>query len=293
MKRTMWCGLMLWTAVGTVAGALALAAPARADQWERTFKLTGKPELRIDTNDGAIEVASSSAAEIHVRVWTSGWRISSDEVRITREAQEGNRVEVEVRVPRSRWSWGFSSIHRDVRVEVTVPREANMDLHTGDGHMTVRGVSGEIRLDTGDGSLTTDDLRGNLRFHTGDGHIDGTNLDGSLDADTGDGHMRIRGRFDGLRLRTGDGSITAEAVTGSKMHADWSVTTGDGSIRLRLPDGFAASVDLHTGDGAISSQLPITVSGSLNKTTMRGQINGGGATLVVRTGDGSIRIERV
>lgn len=285
MRKTMWCGLLL--------GVLALAAPARADQWEKTYKLTGKPDLRVDTNDGPIELSSSASPEIHVRVWTSGWRISSDEVRIARETQEGNRVEVEVRVPRSRWSWGFSSIHREVRIEVSVPRESNLDLHTGDGHMRVRGVTGDIRLNTGDGSLTVDDLRGTLRFHTGDGHIDASGLDGSLDADTGDGHMRIRGRFDGLRLRTGDGSITAEAMPGSKMRGDWSVQTSDGSVTLRLPDGFAAELDAHTGDGSISSQLPITVSGSLNRSTMRGQINGGGATLLVRTGDGSIRIEKV
>ena len=285
MRKAIWCGLLF--------GVMTLAAPARADQWEKTYKLTGKPDLRVDTNDGAIEVSSSSSPEIHIRVWTSGWRISIDEVRVTRETQAGNRVEIEVRVPRSRWSWGFTSIHREVRIELSVPRDANMDLHSGDGHITARGVNGDIRLDTGDGSVTADDMHGNLRFHTGDGHIDASALDGSLDADTGDGHMRIRGRFDALRLRTGDGSITAEAMTGSKMRGDWSVQTGDGSITLRLPDGFAAELDAHTGDGSISSQLPITVSGALNRTSMHGQINGGGATLVLRTGDGSIRIERV
>lgn len=285
MKNFVWSALLL--------GVLAVATPASADQWEKTFKLTGKADLRVDSNDGPIEVSSSSAPEIHVRVWTSGWRISADEVRILRESQEGNRVEIEVRVPRSRWSWGFSSIHREVRIEITVPQDANMDLHTGDGHIRARGVNGEIRLDTGDGNVNADDLKGNLRIHTGDGYIEGSGLDGVLDADTGDGHIRLRGRFDGLKVHTGDGSITADATGGSNMTGEWSMRTGDGSVTVRLPDGFSAELDAHTGDGTISSQLPITVSGALNKSSLRGNINHGGATLMVRTGDGSIRIERI
>ena len=67
----------------------------------------------------------------------------------------------------------------------------------------------------------------------------------------------------------------------------------DAVKRMKLPDGFSAELDAHTGDGTISSQLPITVSGALNKSSLRGNINHGGATLMVRTGDGSIRIERI
>lgn len=285
MRKSTWGALLL--------GAMALAAPARADQWEKTYKLAGKPDLRVDTNDGPIEVRSSSSPEIRARVWTSGWRISSDEVRIMRETQEGNRVEIEVRVPRVRWSWGFSSIHREVSIELIVPREANLDLHTGDGHVTAREVTGDIRIDTGDGNVTADELHGNLRLHSGDGHIEGSGCDGMLDADTGDGHMRIRGRFDGLKMHTGNGSITVDAMTGSKMTGEWSLRTGDGSVTLRLPDGFSAELDAHTGDGTISSQLPITVSGAINRSTLRGNLNKGGGTLLVRTGDGSIRIEKI
>ena len=284
MKKTIWCALLLVS--------LALAAPARADQWEKTYKLTGKPDLRVSSNDGSIELSSSSSQEIHVRVWTSGWRISSDEVQIQRDAQTGNRVELEVHVPRSRWSWGFNSIHREVRIEVTVPEESNLDLHTSDGHVTARKVTGDIRIDTSDGHVTAEDLHGSVRIHTSDGHIEGSGFDGTIDAETSDGHMRLRGRFDALKLHTGDGSITAEALAGSKMTGEWSIRTSDGSVTLRLPEGFSAELDAHTGDGTISSQLPITVSGALNRSSLRGNINKGGPTLIVRTGDGSIRIER-
>jgi hypothetical protein len=276
-----------------IAGALALfvAVPARADQWEKTFKVSGRADVRVEANDAAIEVSAGDAPEVHARVVTAGWNISSSEVRITREFQSGDRVEIEVSVPRVRWSWGGSN--RSVRIELTVPRSSNLNLHSGDGHIDARGVAGDVRIETGDGHVNANDLRGSVRIRTGDGHIEASGLDGSLDAQTRDGRVHIRGRFDALRLETGDGSVSAEILPGSKMSNDWSVRTGDGSVTVRLPDGFAADVDAHTGDGHISCQLPITVSGIIGRSDLRGKMGGGGATLLIRTGDGSIRLERM
>ncbi len=281
-------GVMLVAAAALLAIA---AAPARADQWNKVYKLTGTPDVRVETNDAAIEVNSGNANEVAVRVLTSGYAISPDEVRIEREVQNGNHVEIEVRVPRTRWSWGATN--RSVHIELTVPRTANLNLHSGDGHIRAHGVTGELQLETGDGSIEVTDLRGTVRLHTGDGHIEGSALDGSLDASTNDGHLRIRGRFDALRLETGDGSITADVLPGSKMSNNWSIHTGDGSVTVRLADGLAADIEAHTGDGSISSQLPLMVSGILGQRDLRGKLGGGGPTLQIRTGDGSIRLERL
>lgn len=274
------------------AAALALfalgALPARADQWSKVYKLSGRPDVRVDTNDASIELSSSGANEVSARVIYTGY--SADDVRV-RDTQTGNRIEIEVRVPTMHWSWGGSN--RGVRIELTVPREANLDLHSGDGHIHASGVSGNIKVESGDGHLEASDLKGNIRLHTSDGHIEAYGLDGSVDASTHDGRLRVRGRFDDLHAQTGDGSITAEILPGSKMNGNWSITTGDGSVSVRLPDGFAAEIDAHTGDGSISSQLPMLVSGTLGRRDLRGKLGGGGPTLQVRTGDGSIRLERL
>jgi hypothetical protein len=280
---------ILFAAVLAIAGLAAL--PARAGQWEKVYKVAGRADLRVQTNDAAIEVAAADISEVRARVVTAGWDISSSDVRISRDFQSGNRVELEVSVPRMHWSWGGTN--RWVRIEVTVPRQCNLDLHTGDGHIKVNGVDGELRVESGDGHIEATDLRGQIRLHTGDGHIEAANLDGSLDASTRDGRLHVRGRFDALRLETGDGSVSAEVLPGSKVSNDWSIRTGDGSIVVRLPDGLSAEVDAHTGDGHISSQLPITVSGIIGRSDLRGKLGGGGAKLMIRTGDGSIRLERM
>ncbi|HUJ39810.1 MAG TPA: DUF4097 family beta strand repeat-containing protein [Candidatus Acidoferrales bacterium] len=279
------------TLAASAAFVALAAAPARADQWNKVYKLTGRPEVRVETNDAAIEVTASGANEVTARVITTGYSISPNDVRIDRDSQQGNQIDLEVHVPSMHWNWGASN--RSVRIELTVPRSANLNLHSGDGHIRATGVSGQLQLETGDGSIEVSDLQGNVRLHTGDGHVEGSGLDGSLDASSNDGHLRVRGRFDSLRLETGDGSVTAEVLPGSRMSGNWSVHTGDGSVTVRLADGLAADIEAHTGDGSISSQLPLTVSGILGRKDLHGKLAGGGPTLQIRTGDGSIRLERL
>jgi DUF4097 and DUF4098 domain-containing protein YvlB len=243
-----------------------------ADDWSKKFSISGRPELRVDTNDGAVNIRTWDRKEIEARVYTSGWRIGPGEVSVV-DHQMGDRVELEVRIPHRAFQVSFG--HRSVRIELEVPREIRTDVHTGDGGITVDGLHGETRL------------------ATGDGHIEAERLDGALDAQTGDGRMRVRGRFDLLNLHTGDGSVEAEIENGSRISSEWRVRTGDGHVTLRLPSNFAADLDVHTGDGHIDSDLPVTISGSRRENELRGKLNAGGPPLVIRTNDGSIRLERM
>jgi hypothetical protein len=252
---------------------LAAALPARADEWTKKFTATGKPEIRVETNDGNVSVDAREGKEIEARVETIGWRIADNEVRVV-ATQTGDRIELTARVPRS-WNWNVGGQRHSLRIELRIPREANLSIQTSDGNITLNGVRGEMRLSTGDGN------------------IDASGLDGRFVASTGDGHLKIDGRFDLLDLRTGDGNVDARAAAGSKMAGSWTVRTGDGNVVLRLPEGFQADLDAHTGDGHISMDFPVTVTGSVGRSSLRGKMNGGGSTLTVRTGDGSIRLERL
>jgi hypothetical protein len=274
-----------WLA-GLALVALA-AAPAAGDEWSHRYPLKGRPDLQVRTDDGSVRIETGAGSEIDARVTTDGWRIAPGEVTIT-DRQTGDRVEIEVRLPKGHLGFGIG--HRSITVALRVPKEAVLDVQTGDGSIDVNAVSGQARLSTGDGSITADGLRGEIRLHTGDGSIRATGLSGRLDADTGDGSMNVRGRFDSLNLRTGDGGIQAAAEAGSRVEAAWSLSSGDGSITLRLPDGLGADLDAHTGDGSISLEKPVTVTGTIRENTVRGKLGPGGLPLRIHTGDGSIRL---
>ena len=266
------------------------ASPVRGDEWAHRYPLKGRADLHVKTDDGSVRIETSDAPEVAARVTTEGWRIASDDVTI-RESQSGDRVDIEVRLPKR---YGFTGIgHRSVKVVLQVPKRADLDVRTGDGSVEVQPVSGRLSISTGDGSITVDGLQGEIQLHTGDGSIRATGLAGQLKADTGDGQMNVRGRFDQLDLSTGDGGIEAVVEPGSKVEKAWSLKSGDGGITLRVPDDLGAEIDAHTGDGHIELDKPISVTGSVGRSSVKGTLGAGGQPLRIHTGDGSIRLQRL
>jgi DUF4097 and DUF4098 domain-containing protein YvlB len=266
-----------------------VASPARGDEWSHRYPLKGAPELHVKTDDGSVRIETAETNEIVARVTTEGFKIAPDGVTLS-ESQTGDRVELEVRVPRQR-SW-TSNGHRSVRVVLQVPRHADLDVRTGDGSVEVQPVSGRLTLSTGNGSIHAEGLQGEIVLHTGDGSIHASGLSGQLKAGTGDGHMNVQGRFDRLELTSGDGGIEAQAEPGSRVESAWSLRSGDGSITLRVPADLGAELDAHTGDGHIDVDQPLTVTGTVSGTTVRGRLGNGGEPIVIHTGDGSIHLQR-
>lgn len=252
------------TALCLLAVALPLAA---ADHWTRSYPVEGKPALRVDAGDGSVVVRAGNSGVIEAHVTASGWSIG-DEVRVS-DHYSGNRVDIDVRVPDQMWSIRPKSI----RVAVSVPREAAVDIRTADGSVTIESLKGEARLRTGDGAIRV------------------SGFDGSLSARTGDGRIEFQGRFDGLNAETGDGSISGAIEPGSKPATSWRIVTGDGSIQLEIPGDLAADLDARTGDGTVRSDLAVA-GGASGNSSLRGKLNGGGAGFTVRTRDGSIHLRR-
>lgn len=258
--------------------ALALACSAwcalsAADrEWNKQYTVSGKPELVVRVDDGGVDIRPGTSNSVEARIVVKGWQIGPNGVRID-ERQSGDRIDLEVRTPKINWHDVEGG--RSVRLELRVPASLRADIKTGDGAIVVNNVGGE------------------MRFRTGDGNIDATGVDGAVDAETGDGTIRLRGRFDALRAKTGDGSVDCEVARGSRMASQWEIRTGDGSVTMRLPDGFAADLDADTGDGKVTVDLPLTVTGQLRESGARGKLNGGGPALLVHTGDGSVRIARL
>jgi DUF4097 and DUF4098 domain-containing protein YvlB len=269
----------------------ALTAPAvHADDWTKTYAISGRADLHVQTDDGDVSITSADQKDIYAHVTTTRYKIGPDDVRIE-ESQSGDTVNIRVRLPH--FNWGFWGHGASVRVELRVPRELNLDVTTGDGSVTAQPISGQIRISTGDGNIRANGIKGNMYMHSGDGHIEAADLDGTLKVDTGDGHVTVGGRFDALDLHTGDGNIDASASSGSKVAANWTLHSGDGRINLRIPGDLGADLDAHTGDGSITVDMPITVAGSLTHSSVRGKMNGGGGLLKITSGDGSIHLERL
>lgn len=256
-----------------VALAVSLIAvlPARADEWSKTYNLNGKPQLRIETSDANIRITTWDQNTIEAKVITERYKIGEGGIRVE-EHQNGDSVEIDVHYPHHNFNieWG----RHKVDIIVQMPHEGRVNLRTGDGKIDIAGLKGDMDLHTGDGSENLE------------------SVDGKLHASTGDGHINAQGRFDELELKTGDGHVDVRAAGGSSLAAGWRLETGDGSVSLTVPGELAADVDLHTRDGHIDLDMPITTEGQIRQNEVRGKLNGGGSSLTIRTGDGSIHLRK-
>jgi DUF4097 and DUF4098 domain-containing protein YvlB len=245
--------------------------PARADEWSKTYNISGKPDLRVETSDANIRVTTWDQSTIEAKVITTHYKIGESGIRVE-ERQTGDSVEIDVHYPHNNFTIGWAS-HK-VEIIIQMPREGKVNFRTGDGKIEVAGLKGEMDLHTGDGSI----------------NLDG--VDGKLHATTGDGHIQASGRFDELGLKTGDGHVDVRARNGSSLAGNWRLETGDGSVSLEVPGDLAADVDLHTSDGHIDLDMPVTTEGKIRQNDVHGKLNGGGSLLTIRTGDGSIHLRK-
>jgi len=244
---------------------------ARADEWSKTYNISGRADLRVETSDANIRVTTWDQNTIEAKVVTTRDKIGEGGIRID-EHQAGDAVTIEVRYPHHSFNieWG----NHKVDVIIQMPREGKVNLRTGDGRIELSGLKGDMELKSGDGSESLE------------------NVDGKLRANTSDGHIRASGRFDELDLKTGDGRVEVSVASGSTMTSGWRLETGDGSVSLEVPAEFAADVDLHTGDGHIDLEMPVTTNGQVRENEVHGKLNGGGGLLTVHTGDGSIHLRK-
>src|SRR6202451_818482 len=228
-----------WTinlaALMVTGSALAVsAAPARADQWSKTYQVNGRAELHVMTGDGDVVVTCADQQRIDARFTATGWKIGPTDVQII-ESQSGNSVSIEVKVPH----WGFSMFggnHKSLRVVIGVPRDLDLNVRTGDGNLRIDGRFDALALKTSDGSIEAQvgsgsKLANTWNVHSGDGHITlrvPGDLNAMLDAHTGDGSITLD-----VPIQV-SGSLSHSSVRG-KLNAGGptlAISSGDGSIHI-------------------------------------------------------------
>ena len=275
----------------------------------KTFKVTGQPQLVLDTFDGAIELHSWDRPEVEVEVEKRAMEQTLlDEIKITTE-QKGDAITIKVTGPTRQQFRGVTvgvHISPTARLRVAVPRNSNIQATSGDGSIRAEALDGTLLLTTVDGSVVGSRLGGDIKVRTGDGSIRLDHSTGTLDLETTDGTIVLDdAKPSVLKARTGDGSIRAGIEPDTVMTDNWDLTTSDGTVVLTLPDPFNAELDAETSDGSVRSSHPLLEDDRAERRqgegsderrerrrTLRSKMGEGGKLLKIRTGDGSIRIER-
>ena len=275
----------------------------------KTFAVKGLPNVVLETFDGAIEIHSWDKPEVEVEIEKRAMEQALiDEIKVEAD-QQGDIVTIKVTGPRRTEFRGVTigmHISPTARLRVVVPRSSNIQATSGDGSIRAEAVEGKIVLTTRDGSVTAARIGGDIQIRSGDGSIRLDNVTGKLDLETEDGSIGLEAQPSVLKARTGDGSIRAMISPDSTMTENWDLATSDGSVMLQLPGLFNAEIDAETSDGTVRSDHPLLADDERlerrrgedsderrdRRRTLRARMGDGGKILKVRTGDGTIRIER-
>jgi DUF4097 and DUF4098 domain-containing protein YvlB len=143
-----------------------------------------------------------------------------------------------------------------VSYEISVPTDQMLSLSSTNGSIAISTVRGQAEFTTQNGSISLTDVSGNFKGRTQNGSV----------------QLSLQGtRWDGEGL---------------------DLETGNGSIRVTVPDGFAAHVETHTVNGRVTIDFPVTIAGEVDRRNVTTDLNGGGASMRLVTTNGSVSIRK-
>lgn len=228
------------------------------EELDESFAVGDRPVLMVDNFAGDVIVHAGESGSIHViAVKRSAREKDLDRIEVDMIKRDGG-LDVITDPPS-----GLKNVSVDL--EITIPLNADLDLHTGAGDIIVRDVQGDVRADSGAGDVDVRDVIGELDAHTGAGSIDVRRVIGTVDLDTGAGSIDYRGAPQGYcRFNTGAGSIEIELPADANLELDLDTGVGDidvdmfvdgtqssRKVRGTIGDGSEGEIRAHTGAGNI------------------------------------------
>ena len=312
--------------------ALCVTAPslafAQRFAFERTIQTSGPTRLDVSTDRGKIEVVAGRPGRVVVEGAATvrlGWNVPANAVELAKQVAAAPPIEhaeqtVRLRVPadpdeqravivnyrvevppgtevRTRTDSGSTTIRGvdgtvDVRTQSSFIDVADISgatqLVTGSGDVRAHGISGALSVTTQSSGITLSGLRSSLKVRTQSGAVNadltGT---GDVEVETGSSAINVNGAGGGLAVRTQSGRVTVQGAP----TRDWKATTGSSEVHFDLARTGGFTLDAVSQ----SSNVEFTgadVTGTVSKHAVRGDVGGGGPMIMVRTGNGAIRIQR-
>jgi DUF4097 and DUF4098 domain-containing protein YvlB len=296
-------------------GAFTAAASAKIERTvEKSFQVQPGVHLTVSTYGGEIRVDPSSDSVVKVVAkehFHAGSEAEADEIMqkvdLTIE-QRGNEV-VATAVSRNTAGFHFGWSH-DVHIDfiVTVPASASVNLKTSGGDIEVGDLGGSVRAHTSGGEIKLGKIVGDIDASSSGGDVELDEGHGAVKLSTSGGNVTA-GRLGGpSSLRTSGGDIKVDSVentldadtSGGNVRAgfegalkgDCSLATSGGEVKATVGPSVGFHLDAKTSGGDVNAAgVTITIDrGGMGKSTLSGDVNGGGPLLRLRTSGGDIDV---
>jgi hypothetical protein len=257
---------LLLAALLATGCTLATAEEAR----EQTVDVKPGTAVHVETRNGRIRVVEGRDGKVRIKSIkkvraTTDPRKLLDQVKVV-VRQKGDTLYVTAEHPAGSFTKQYG-----VGFELTVPKATRLSIETHNGSALLGRMHGAAKISTRNGSIKAEHVAG------------------ALTAVTRNGSIRVGGASSAFDLRSRNGSIRVHIADGTQLTGKSVVVTHNGSIRVSAPPTLSAELQAETRNGRVRSDFAL---GASARTRAAGKIGAGGASLALKTHNGSIRIER-
>ncbi len=244
LYSTVLCAVAL---LGTFTAACAADV---TQEFSQTVALNANGEFEISNVNGQVEIATWNRNEVQILATKSAKNESDLENVQVLVNGSGDKVEVDTKLPKG---WNRSG---SVSYRITLPAPVNLDAHTVNGSVSVKGVSGPMNL------------------HSVNGRVEASGAVAPVTAKTVNGQLTIR-----YADKPKSGEHTFETV--------------NGSVHVYLPASVAGRFHAGSVNGSIEADFPLQVTKARfgPSRSLDGELgNGGDTSFSFKTVNGSIDI---
>lgn len=271
MKRALLRLSMVLVLAGLAGCSSVMLSGSAKETVEKNISLPKGASFSLENVNGPIRVTVGKEGEVHL--------IAVKKVRAVDDAKakemmpkleilvssSSDGVKVETKYPRTGSRFFGGGYSMSVAYTIEVPGATPLDLSSVNGELNINAPGSAVSCETTNGSIKVD-AADVLSAATVNGKIRFT-ADHAKDISTTNGGI--------------DGRILSLKPASAKLD------TVNGGITVALAEQAACRVQAENVNGSVSTSLQGLTS---SKHSLRGDLNGGGATLQIETVNGSVKV---
>ncbi len=282
------------------------------EKFEKTLDLVKDGKVIIGNISGNIDVKTWNKAQVQIDA------LKVSKATTLAKAKE-NIAKVKIVITeenstlriKTEWPKGSNkNLSVSIYYTLMIPSEATLNANTVSGDVTCEDIGGDLKAKTvsGDvivtgakngancsttsGDVEIDNVIGDVKLHTVSGDVLADEIKGSVDADTVSGSVVLTNITDAdeIEASTISGKVKYEGDLSSSGY--YHLQTHSGRVEFIVPSNAAFDLDARTFSGSINSDFDITVRGKIDKKSLKGSVNGGGAEVELKAFSGNIYLKK-
>jgi DUF4097 and DUF4098 domain-containing protein YvlB len=285
MKSSHRCA---YSAAALAAALLAtMASPAFAHKENKHFVVRPHPVIVLHNSVGTITIHSWPKSAVDIVA-----DHSSSQIEI-QASQQDNLIEISTHL----LSENVSVQDMRTDYDISVPEDAELQIHDDEGSVQVLKVGGDTAVDTATAVVALSDMGGYLSVKTIGGSVDCTRCNGRIEISSFSGNLQfLDGRSSSVRAQTTNGNILYSAAlipSGTYFLKNYS-----GHIEFRFSSDDSFSLRATSLHGKVFNDAKLTPTERTIRPVPRearsmfGNVNEGRAHVEVTSFDGTINIHK-